>query len=117
MLMTITIIILMNGFLIYAFYLLKAGAARRPAANNRGDTSAFLKALQDIAHQIKTPISTISWTTEKIKRCSSKTNQEMPEETYGQLADFLIEDARTLQEQVNHMMTLIRSQKPKDEEK
>lgn len=117
MLMTITIIILLNGFLIYAFFRLKAGVFPRPAVNNRADTSAFLKALQDIAQQIKTPISTISWTTEKIKRCSSETNQHKPGETYEQLADFLIEDAQILQEKVNHMMTLIRSQKPKDEEK
>lgn len=72
----------------------------------------FFEILQGIAHQVKNPISTILWTAEKMKRSSTADEDEISNNTLRRLSDFLLDDVKTLQDQANNMLKLIRVQRP-----
>ncbi len=74
----------------------------------------YLEIIQEIAHQLKNPIATVLWTAEKLKR-STETNeikQDSTRETYSQLADFLMDDVKTLRLHTNNILRLMQIQEP-----
>jgi len=113
LLFTLIILLLFNGFFIY--YITRWGGQifpglRRKNANvDTMDTSQLHEMAQAIAHQVKNPISTILWTAEKIKRDSSKMKETKTRDTYNQLADFLVEDVKTLKQHTRHISKLVQA--------
>jgi signal transduction histidine kinase len=108
--------LLFNLLVVYFLYRLKkTSGIRNYQAKKTVKVSQTLEVFQVIAHQVKNPLSTIMWTAEKIKRSTarSETNEEKPKpENYGQLADFLLDDVKTLKQHTNNILKLIQMQKP-----
>jgi signal transduction histidine kinase len=113
-------LLLFNGFFIYLGYLIKTSTRLQPLQQKKKlEISQFFEILQGISHQLKNPISTILWTAEKIKRSIGKpgNKEKQKEENYHQLADFLVDDVKTLRQQTNNLLKLIQIQKPYFQEK
>jgi signal transduction histidine kinase len=115
LLFTAIILLLFNGLLIYFISRLKSIGFSHMRRKEAVETIQFLENIRDIAHQIKNPISTILWTAEKIKRSMVKReNRGRPkEENYNQLADFLMDDVKTLKQQTNHLLKLAQIRTPR----
>ncbi|MCP5049631.1 MAG: HAMP domain-containing histidine kinase, partial [bacterium] len=78
----------------------------------------FFEVLQSVAHQIKSPASTVMWTAEKIKRNAAKgEGHKINGENYAQLADFLVEDVKTMRQQTDNILKLVQIQTPKFRER
>lgn len=111
LLFTFIILLLFNGFFIYYIYRERwqifPGFRRKNARADIMDTSQLHEMVQAIAHQVKNPISTILWTAEKIKRDSGTIKETNTRDTYTQLADFLVEDVKTLKQHTRHISKLI----------
>jgi signal transduction histidine kinase len=111
---TIFILVLFNGFIVYRR--VRTGAPLFPFGRKRDTDSVGVSQpydlVQAIAHQVKTPISTILWTAEKIKRDSEKFAETGTRETYSHLADVLTADVKTLKKQTGHLAKLVRVYNP-----
>jgi signal transduction histidine kinase len=113
LLFTFFVLLLFNGFFIYYIYRERwrifPGLRRKNAHADIMDTSQLHEMVQAIAHQVKNPISTILWTAEKIKRDSAKMKETNTRDTYTQLADFLVEDVKTLKQHTRHISKLVQA--------
>jgi signal transduction histidine kinase len=78
-----------------------------------GETSRFLDLVREIAQQIKTPVSTISWTAEKIRQTNEGIKEEKSRQDFARLCEFLAEDVKTLKQQTHHLLKLIRIYQPR----
>ena len=113
LLFALIILLLFNGFFIY--YIIRGGwqifpGLKRKNANiDTMDTSQLHEMVQAIAHQVKNPISTILWTAEKIKRDSGKMKDTSTRDSYNQLADFLVEDVKTLKQHTRQISKLVQA--------
>jgi signal transduction histidine kinase len=108
-------LLLFNGVFIYWGYLIKTSTHLQPLRQKKKlEISQFFEILQGISHQLKNPLSTILWTAEKLKRSINKpgNKEKQKEENYLQLADFLVDDVKTLRQQTNNLLKLIQIQKP-----
>jgi signal transduction histidine kinase len=112
---TVIILLLFNILFIYFISRLKSIDFSHIRRKEALETVQFLEIIQDLAHQIKNPISTILWTAEKMKRGKHKRdNKEKPkEEDFNQLADFLMDDVKTLKQQTNHLLKLTQIRTPR----
>lgn len=83
------------------------------------DTSQFFEIIRGITHQMKNPISTILWTSEKIKRNTRRIRegQHVPNKEFSRLADFLLDDVKKLRQESNNILQLVQVHKPKFQEK
>ncbi len=112
------LLVLFNGFLFYSLYLFeKKGFLNRQPSKGENRLK-FLEMIQDIAQQLKNPISNVMWTAEKIKRNieTHGIHQDGNAETYSQLSDFLMEDVKTLRLQTHQVLKLIHIQEPRFDE-
>jgi signal transduction histidine kinase len=108
-------LLLFNGIFIYWGYLIKTFTRLQPLRQKKKlEITQFFEILQGISHQLKNPMSTILWTAEKIKRNINKpgNKEKQKVENYRQLADFLVDDVKTLRQQTNNLLKLIQIQKP-----
>lgn len=111
-------LILFNVFFVFALRAVRPPEARllRTSRRKVKEISRFLRHLRELAQEIKNPISTISWTAEKIKRSADSlidtTGDINAVENYTRLAEFLAEDGKILKQQANHLLRLVRTFKP-----
>lgn len=112
LLFTIIGLVVFNGYFGYRLYRYRHPPPLPQLESGRPDPSGFLKIIQGIAHQLKNPISTILWTSEKLRRELDKIKENKTRDSYRQLADFLAEDADTLKRQTNRMLRLVQSREP-----
>ena len=111
--------VLFNGFFIYFIYLYKTTLPVSSVGEVNGENgdTPFIEIIQGILHQIKNPISTVLWTAEKIKRNAvagaGERNNKSNREMYAQMADFLLDDVKTLKQQTNNLLRMIQVSKPR----
>lgn len=108
-------LILFTIFFVYSQRAVHAPDTRllRTSRRKVKETSRFLHALRELARQIKNPISTISWTAEKINRNTAAIEDIKTRENYTRLAEFLAEDGKILKQQANHLLRLVQVYKPR----
>jgi signal transduction histidine kinase len=106
---------LFNGFAAYAARRLNTSAHSFPYGLRRKGaalTPRFLDIVREIVQQVKTPISTISWTAEKIKQTNDTVKEEKTRESFRQLSGFLGDDVKILKQQANRLLRLVQIYKP-----
>ncbi len=111
---TAFILFLFNRLFIYFLYRFKKFGFQPTRKKYAQEKLQYLEIIQEIAHQIKNPISTLLWTAEKLKR-STETNgikKAVGGETYSQLADFITDDVKTLRLLTNNILRLMQIQEP-----
>lgn len=106
------IFFLFNGFIIYLFYRFKTSSGDPSEKAPEVEMSHFFESLQEMAHQLKNPISTLLWTAEKIKRSSNRDKNKMSIDagSYHRLSHLLLDDVKKLQTRTDNMLELIRGQ-------
>ncbi len=112
---TAFILFLFNWFLFYFLSRFKKYGFLPTGRKYAQEKLQFLEIIQEIAHQLKNPISTVLWAAEKLKR-STETNgikKDATGETYSQLADFLMDDVKTLRRHTNNILRLMQIQEPR----
>ncbi len=109
---TVIIFFLFNGIVFYFFYRVKNSTAYPSKPTPEILTSHFFATLQEKAHQLKNPISTLLWTAEKVKRSSSKDKNKMSmdKDSYHRLSYLLSDDIKIMQTHIETILELIRSQ-------
>jgi signal transduction histidine kinase len=105
-------LVLFNVFFVYAVRRMNTSSTgfRREGV---GETSRFLRTVQEIAQQNKNPASIISWTAEKIKQNIDALPDTKTRQSYAQLSDFLAEDGNLLKQQANHLLRLVQIYRPR----
>jgi signal transduction histidine kinase len=107
---------LFSGFAVYAARRLNNPAYSFPQrSHGKGAalTPRFLDIVREIVQQVKTPISTISWTAEKIKLTNHTIKEEKTREGFQQLSAFLEDDVKILKQQANRLLGLVQIYKPR----
>ncbi len=105
-------LVFFNVFFVFSLYGLNEPGS--PSwRNGAKETSRFLDMVQELARQLKNPISTILWTTEKIRRNTTTIKEKKTRENYLQLSGFLMEDVKLLKQQTNHLLKLVQIYKPR----
>jgi signal transduction histidine kinase len=114
---TAFILVLFNGLFIYFFFHVKKNGFRSTSMKRKyaPENLQHLEIIQEIAHQLKNPISTILWTAEKLKRSNENNalKKNAAGETYVELADFLTDDVNSLRLYINNILKLIQIQEPR----
>jgi signal transduction histidine kinase len=107
------IFLLMNGLFLYLIYIYKmVPRFRKHSMEREAEVSQSLEVFQAIAHQFKNPIGTMTWTAEKIKRSVQK-GQKNSSTDYFQLAEFLVDDVKTMRRHSDNILKLVQIQVPK----
>ncbi len=73
--------------------------------------------IQEVAHQVKNPLSTILFSAERIKGILKKVKSAEVKRDLAQVSEFLSDDVNTLKQHTSHIMKLIAVQQPKFQEK
>jgi signal transduction histidine kinase len=115
LLFTFIVLLLTDGSLIY--FIVKSRSETRtisfiPPGQRLADKNqphGFIEIVQGITHQLKNPISTTLWTAEKLKRTGDV--------DIAPLAGSLVEDVDVLKQQTNHLLKLVKVQKPRLQQK
>lgn len=112
LLFSILLSILFNGLFFYAIHRFRRSNTGYNRQKNEEESLQFFEIVQGIAHQIKNPISTILWAAEKIKRSISGIKDRKIRESFDQLSGFLLDDVKSLKQQSNNILRVIRIQQP-----
>ncbi len=112
---TVILALLLDFFLISLLVrLFKGGLSPRPSPGiPPPEMARFFDMVQGIAHQFKNAGTTVLWSAEKIKRCAGDINEKEKKETLEKLSNFLVDDVKTLKQQSNHLLKLIRVHHPR----
>jgi signal transduction histidine kinase len=102
-----------NIFFVYIARYLGKNGARAGRKNGIIETARFMGVVQETAHKLKNPISTIQWTTEKIKRSIAAVTDTKIRTSYAELSAFLQEDVALLKQQTNHLLKVIQIYSPR----
>ncbi len=108
---TIIVCFLFNTFISYILY------RRKTVTGSTGEDKGieayrFTERLQGIAKDLKNPITTILWTTEKLKQDPQIGRRETHKDTesYQRMTELLCNDAQILKEKTGSLLELIRGQ-------
>lgn len=105
-------LILFDAFFFYA--LRRLGEFRRYdlKEQRQNQTRRFLDILQEIAYKLKTPVTDLSWTIEKVRQNIAAVSPQEVQDDFSRLAEFLDEDIGALKRKSNQLLRLIQAHRP-----
>lgn len=110
LLFSVILIILLNAAGLWAAIMI---TKQQKAPKSELDTLM----MQEVAHQVKNPLSTILFSAERIKGMLKKVKSPEVKKELSQVSEFLSDDVNTLKQHTNHILKLIAVQQPKFQEK
>lgn len=115
LLTTIIILILFNIYIFLTFRALYLRGHKN--LQRKQDSWQLFEMVQEVAHQVKNPLSTILFSAERIKGILKKVKSAEVKNELAQVSEFLSDDVNTLKQHTSHIMKLIAVQQPKFQEK